>query len=100
MWEGDPGPVLSGVRHTLLVLLPIQGTAFRLDVGGGRHLEAQTGMTPGKPGPEAKGTKGRAQPPLSEKERATHSRILAWRIPGIEEPGGLLSMESHAVGHD
>ena len=31
---------------------------------------------------------------------ATHSRILAWRIPRPEEPGGLPSMESHRVGHD
>ena len=33
-----------------------------------------------------------------EKEMATHSSILAWRIPGTEEPGGLLSMGSHRVG--
>ena len=31
---------------------------------------------------------------------ATHSSMLAWRIPGMEEPGGLLSMGSHRVGHD
>ena len=31
---------------------------------------------------------------------ATHSSILAWRIPGMEEPGGLPSMGSHRVGHD
>ena len=31
---------------------------------------------------------------------ATHSSILAWRIPGKEEPSGLLSMGSHRVGHD
>ena len=31
---------------------------------------------------------------------ATHSSILAWRIPGTEEPGGLPSMGSHRVGHD
>ena len=31
---------------------------------------------------------------------ATHSSILAWRIPGTEEPGGLLSMGSHRVGQD
>ena len=30
---------------------------------------------------------------------ATHSSILAWRIPGTEEPGGLPSMGSHWVGH-
>ena len=35
-----------------------------------------------------------------QKEMATHSSALAWRIPGTEEPGGLLSMESHRVGHD
>ena len=35
-----------------------------------------------------------------EKEMAAHSSILAWRIPGIGEPGGLLSMGSHRVGHD
>ena len=35
-----------------------------------------------------------------EKEMATHSSILAWRIPWTEEPGGLLSMGSHRVGHD
>ena len=31
---------------------------------------------------------------------ATHSSILAWRIPGTEEPGGLLSVGSHRVGYD
>ena len=35
-----------------------------------------------------------------EEEMATHSRVLAWRIPGTGEPGGLLSMGSHRVGHD
>ena len=35
-----------------------------------------------------------------EKEMANHSSILAWRIPGTEEPGGLPSMGSHRVGHD
>ena len=35
-----------------------------------------------------------------EKEMATHCSILAWRIPGTEEPGGLPSMGSHRVGHD
>ena len=35
-----------------------------------------------------------------EKEMATHSSILAWRIPETEEPGGPLSMGSHRVGHD
>ena len=35
-----------------------------------------------------------------EKEMATHSSVLAWRIPGMGEPGGLPSMESHRVGHN
>ena len=35
-----------------------------------------------------------------EKEMATHSGVLAWRIPGTGEPGGLPSMGSHRVGHD
>ena len=37
---------------------------------------------------------------LKEKEMATHSNILAWRIPGIEEPGGLPSMGLHRVRHN
>ena len=35
-----------------------------------------------------------------EKEMATHSRVLAWRIPGMGEPGRLLSLGSHRVRHD
>ena len=35
-----------------------------------------------------------------ETEMATHSSILAWRIPGMGEPGGLWSMGSHRVGHN
>ena len=35
-----------------------------------------------------------------EKEIATHSNILTWRIPGMGEPGGLLIMGLHRVGHD
>ena len=35
-----------------------------------------------------------------KKEMATHSSVLAWRIPGMGEPGGLLSMGPHRVGHN
>jgi len=35
-----------------------------------------------------------------EEDLATHSSVLAWRIPGTGEPGGLPSMGSHRVGHD
>ena len=38
--------------------------------------------------------------PALEKEMATHSSVLAWKIPGTTEPGGLPSMGSHRVGHD
>ena len=37
---------------------------------------------------------------ILEKEMAAHSSVLAWRIPGTGEPGGLPSMGSHRVGHD
>ena len=33
-------------------------------------------------------------------DEGTHSSVLAWRIPGMGEPGGLLSLGSHRVGHD
>ena len=35
-----------------------------------------------------------------EKEMATHSSVIAWRIPGMGEPGGLLSIGLHRVRHD
>ena len=35
-----------------------------------------------------------------EKEMATHSSVLAWRIPGMGQPGGLPSVGLHRVGHD
>ena len=37
---------------------------------------------------------------LLEKEVATHSSILAWRIPWTEEPGRLQSLRSHRIGHE
>ena len=36
----------------------------------------------------------------AEKEMGTHSSILAWKMPWMEEPGGLTSMGLHRVGHD
>ena len=41
-----------------------------------------------------------SQEDLLEKRMATHSSILAWRIPWTEQPGGLQSMGSEKVGHD
>ena len=40
------------------------------------------------------------QGPVMEKAMAPHSSTLAWRIPGMGEPGGLSSMGLHRVGHD
>ena len=45
-------------------------------------------------------TKVRLVKAILEKEMATHSSVLAWRIPGTGEPGGLPSMGSQRVGHD
>ena len=43
---------------------------------------------------------GKTRDLFMEKEMATHSGVLAWRIPGMGEPGGLPSMGSHRVRHD
>ena len=37
---------------------------------------------------------------MAAQQCETHSNVLAWRIPGMGEPGGLLSMGSHRVGHN
>ena len=79
-------------------------------------MEPTPGLLPGKPhGPRSWGAAvhgvAKTRTRLSdftftshfhalEKEMATHSSVLAWRIPGTGEPGGLPSMRSHRVGHD
>ena len=73
---GNPGQVDSQVKGFVVT----SGRAFLAE---GR--ENPSLLHSGKPG---------------EKETATHSTILAWRIPGTEGPGGLPSMGSHRVGHD
>ena len=60
-----------------------------------RHIEGQRSEGRGSPiALSFLGGYGR------EKEMATHSSVLVWRIPGTREPGGLPSMGSHSVGHD
>ena len=77
---------------------PLQYSCLENPMDGGAWLAAVHGVT-------------RSQTRLSdftftfhfhalEKEMATHSSILAWRIPGTGEPGGLPSLGSHRVGHD
>ena len=46
------------------------------------------------------GEDGLTVEPSEEKAMATHSSVLAWRLPGTGEPGGLPSTGSHRVGHD
>ena len=64
-----------------------------LTVGGGALIKSYLKPTQ----PLGFATKLAAQ---VEREMATHSSILAWRIPGTEEPGGLLSVGSYRVRHD
>ena len=62
------------------------------------QADALTSEPPGKPG-ETWVQFLRQEDPL-EKEMATHSSTLAWKIPWTEEPGGLQSLGSQRVGHD
>ena len=61
-------------------------------------LVAQTVKNP--PAMEETRVRSLGQEDPLEEEMATHSSILAWRIPWTEEPGGLQSMGSQRVGHD
>ena len=74
----------SGSKEVALVALGFPG------VSDGKVSACNTGDPGLIPGSED---------PL-EKEMATHSSILAWKIPWMEEPGGLLSRGSYRVGHD
>ena len=64
------------------------GLPWRLNGKGSACNAGEMGSIPGS-----------GEDPL-EKGMATHSSILAWRIPRTEEPGGLQSMELQTVGHD
>ena len=64
-----------------------------------RVLSAQAAKSRWAPAPLSQ-TLGHLETYCLEKEMATHSSVLAWRIPWTREPGGLPSMGSHRVGHD
>jgi len=69
------------------------------------HINARTGFPGGSVGNNPSAKQETRVPSLGqedplEKEMATHSSVLAWRIPWTEEPGGLQSMGSQRVGHD
>ena len=99
--------------YTLLLLLSIYTTMYKIGGGNGNPLQYSCLENPMDGGAWWAAvhdvTKSRTR--LSdftltfhfhalEKEMATHPSILAWRIPGTVEPGGLPSMGSHRVGHD
>jgi len=99
-WSGLPFPSLQAFSylfqrrqwHPILVLLPGNSHGWRSLVGS-------------SPGVSKSQTRLRDFTftfhfHALEKEMATHSSVLAWRIPGTGEPGGLPSMGSHGVGHD
>ena len=77
---------------------PLQDSCLENPMDGGAWWAAVHGV--------AKGRTRRSDFPFTfhfhalEKEMATHSSVLAWRIPGTGEPGGLPSMGSHRVVHD
>ena len=86
------------IRNSLLLGTPLQYSCLENPMDGGAWLAAVHGVA-------------KSQTRLNdftfsfhfhalEKEMATHSSVLAWRIPGTGEPGGLPSMGSHRVRHD
>ena len=104
-WSGVPLPSLINVTKDLHLHIfgegdgiPLQYSCLKNPMDGGAWWAAVHGVA-------------KSQARLSdftftfhfhalEKEMATHSSILAWRIPGTGEPGRLLSTGSHRVGHD
>ena len=82
------------------LLRDVHGVTQRREEGGRKETEVARRIKG-----ESKGER-QIQPVISslsvllEKEMATHSSVLAWRIPGMGEPGGLPSMGSHRVEHD
>ena len=87
-----------GTKYIKLNGTPLQNSCLESSMDGGAWWAAVHGVT--------KSRTRLSNFPFTfhfhalEKEMATHSSVLAWRIPGTGEPGGLLSMGSHRVGHD
>ena len=67
-------------------------------MGGGAWWAAVHGVTKSRTGPNDSSFTFHFY--ALEKEMATHSSVLAWRVPGMAEPGGLPSMGSNRVVHD
>ena len=77
---------------------PLQYSCLENPMDGGAWKAAVHGVTEGRPRPSDFTLTFHFH--ALEKEMATHSSVLAWRIPGTGEPGGLPSLGSHRVGHD
>ena len=77
---------------------PVQYSCLENPIGGGAWWAAVHGVS--KSRTRLSGFTFTFHFHALEKEMATHSSVLAWRIPGTGEPGGLLSMGSHRVRHD
>ena len=102
-------PCIFGHQH-LHTFSKLQGTDLVIREGNGTPPQYPCLENPMNGGASLHGV-GKSRTPLSdftstfhfhalEKAMATHSSVLAWRIPGTGEPGGLPSMGSHRVGHD
>ena len=85
---------IASIWRTYTALLFVDSVS----VGQWAFLVAQTVKNP--PAVQETWVQSLGQKDPLQKGMATHSSILAWRIPGTEEPGGLLSMGSHRIGHD
>ena len=77
---------------------PLQYSCLENPMGGGAWWAAVHGVTKSRTWPSDFTFTFHVH--ALEKEMATHSSVLAWRIPGTAEPSGLLSMGLHRVGHD
>ena len=77
---------------------PLQYSCLENPMGGGAWKAAVRGVTEGQT--QLSNFTFTFHIHALEKEMATHSSVLAWRIPGTGEPGGLSSMELHRVRHD
>ena len=101
-----PGACLSGVWESSQMawwILTLTGVDLRTGLPYPENLSCLL-LTLGSIQMRSGSKRARCQnTPLAkvlEKEMATHSSVLAWRIPGMEGPAGLPSMGSHRVGHD
>ena len=80
-------------------LEPLQNFCLENPMDGGAWWAAVYGVAQGRTRLKRLSSSSSSSGIL-EKEMATHSSVLAWRIPGTGEPDGLLSLGSHRVGHD